>query len=169
MGKVIWLLLVLYQIKHFVCDYLLQGKYMLGKFAKFPDFILPLLAHVAVHGVTTYLISLPFKPNIAHWFALFDMVIHFTMDRVKASPDLLGRFKPLTESTYKMAQNMSLGLSAVWGESMDGSDISAETMKTYKAQGNKDLRSNTLFWYSIGFDQGVHHLTHYFIIWRLLS
>ena len=28
----IYLLLVIYQIKHFLCDYPLQGKFMLGKF-----------------------------------------------------------------------------------------------------------------------------------------
>jgi len=30
------------------------------------------------------------------------------------------------------------------------------------------LRSNTKFWRALGWDQKVHHLTHYYIIWRLI-
>ena len=86
----IWLLLVLYQVKHFVCDYPLQGKYMLGKFKGGRDWILPLAAHAGVHGVATFLITLCVKPKSAFLIALFDMVVHFTMDRIKASPGLLG-------------------------------------------------------------------------------
>ena len=32
MFKEIFILLILFQIKHFLCDFPLQGKYMLGKF-----------------------------------------------------------------------------------------------------------------------------------------
>lgn len=134
----IYLLLVIYQVKHFVCDYPLQGKYMLGKFLPGNQWILPLLAHVGVHGVATFLIALCFKAKIAFLVALFDMALHFCMDRIKASPNMLGRFKPLTKETYPTA------------------DAAA-------------IKGNTYFWWSLGLDQGVHHLTHYAIIWMLLS
>lgn len=97
----IWLLLVIYQIKHFVCDYPLQGQFMLGKFKKYPEFILPLLAHSGVHGAATFAIAIWFKsPAVALALGLADMAIHFGVDRVKASPNLLGRFKALSGNEY---------------------------------------------------------------------
>lgn len=146
----IWLLLVLYQIKHFVCDYPLQGKYMLGKFKSGNEWILPLLAHSAVHGVATLLIASLIKPKIAFWVALFDTVIHFTMDRIKASPNLLGRFKALSGAEYMKIQSYQA----------PGADIHPEDVAK--------IQSNTYFWWALGLDQGVHHLTHYVIIWSLL-
>jgi hypothetical protein len=99
----IWLLLVLYQIKHFVADYPLQGKFMLGKFKPFPDCLLPLLAHSAVHGALTFLIASMFKPKAAIWVALLDMLVHGGVDYVKANPNLGGRFKALTKDTFASA------------------------------------------------------------------
>jgi hypothetical protein len=133
----IYLLLVLYQIKHFVCDYPLQTKYMLGKFKPGYSWILPLTAHSGVHALATFLIALCFKPKAAVCLALFDFTAHFIMDRIKASPSLLGRFMSLTKDNYATA------------------DAAA-------------IKSNTFFWWSLGLDQGVHHLTHYAIIWSIL-
>lgn len=112
-------LLVIYQLKHFICDYPLQNAYMLGKFEEI-GWVKPLLAHTGIHAVATFLIALVFTQMVflSLSLALFDLVVHFIMDRVKASPKLLGRY-----------------------------DI-------------KDKR----FWWSLGFDQMVHHLTHYAII-----
>lgn len=134
----IFLLLVIYQIKHFIADYPLQGKYMLGKFKPGWDFLGPLLAHVAVHGVMTFAISLAFKPHLAFKLAILDITIHFIMDRIKASPKYLGRFKPLTKETFPTATD-------------------------------QEKKSNTYFWWSLGLDQMVHHLTHYLLIYLLLS
>lgn len=146
----LFLLLVIYQIKHFVCDYPLQGTYMLGKFKSGCGWILPLLAHSLVHGLATFLIALLFKPELALWLGLLDMTIHFIVDRIKASPNLLGQFKPLSASEF------------------------ADIANSLKLNGpNKTLtqriKSNTYFWWSLGFDQGLHHLTHYLLIWRMLS
>ena len=115
----IFVLLIIYQIKHFLCDYLWQGPYMLGKF-KDRGWVLPLLAHSSVHALATFLIVFVFTQALllSIGLALFDLVIHFTMDRIKASPDLLGRY------------------------------------------GIKEKQ----FWWSLGLDQMVHHLTHYAII-----
>jgi Protein of unknown function (DUF3307) len=145
----IWLLLVLYQIKHFVCDYPLQGKYMLGKFKGGTDWILPLAAHASVHGGATFLIGLCVKPKSAFWLALFDLVVHFCMDRIKASPNMLGRYKALSSNEMK--------------------NILSYEKTTGLAQFSDQLKSNVYFWWALGLDQGVHHLTHYAIIWRLLS
>lgn len=137
----IYLLLVIYQIKHFVCDYPLQGRYMLGKFKPYPDYILPLAAHAGVHAIATMLIASMFKPKLAIFLGLLDGAIHFAVDRIKASPDLLGRFKPLTKDTYVAAV------------------VSNDT---------EALKGNTYFWWSLGADQMAHHLTHYILIWSLL-
>jgi hypothetical protein len=119
----IFLLLVIYQFKHFFADYIFQGKYMLGKF-KDKDWFLPLLAHVSCHGIATFIIAVIFVSNF--WIVLgvtaLDMVAHFIMDRVKASSKMLGR--------YKIDQKQ--------------------------------------FWWSLGFDQMFHHLTHYLIIFILV-
>lgn len=154
---VVFILLVLYQIKHFLCDFPLQTPYILGKFKKYPDFIKPLLAHAAMHGFATFLIALLFKPEKALFVAAFDMCTHFVVDRIKASPDLLGRFKALSSTEYK--QKMSDYLSY----KRDGK-LHYPRAKSLA----KDFKSNVYFWWALGADQGLHHLTHYIIIWNLL-
>lgn len=81
--------------KHFIADFPLQTKYMLGKFGPYPKYILPLLAHSAVHVFTTLLILAFFlPPPLAAGVALAEGALHFGIDRVKASPQLLGRWAP---------------------------------------------------------------------------
>jgi len=141
MIQTIFALLIIFQVKHFLADYPLQTKYMLGKFGKWPDYLGPLLAHVAVHGVFTFWIVFFFTDGaypLALMLAGFDVGCHFIMDRIKASPNLLGRFTPLTKETY-------LGSTP------------------------EQKRSNTYFWWSLGLDQSVHHLTHYFIIYYIIK
>lgn len=114
----IFLLLILFQLKHFFADYLFQCKYMLGKF-KNKGWIKPLFAHVFVHACFTFVIALYFSNfYLAILCVLTDSIIHFTMDRIKASPKMLGRFKI----------------------------------------------DQKQFWWSLGFDQMIHHLTHYLLI-----
>lgn len=89
----IFLLLVVFQAKHFLCDFPLQGRYMLGKFKGGWGWVLPLAAHAAVHAVFTLAIVCFLKPHL-WWLSLVDFMAHFAIDRVKASPNLLGRWKP---------------------------------------------------------------------------
>lgn len=134
----IWLLLVVYQIKHFVCDFPLQGQYMLGKFKPFPESMLPLAAHAAVHGAFTFLIASAFGSSHAFLLALLDFAVHGGIDYVKANPQLGGRFKALTKDTFATATDA-------------------------------DKKSNTYFWWALGADQTLHHLTHYAIIAFILG
>ncbi len=60
--KTIFILLCIFQIKFFICDYVLQNKYMLGKFKSGWDFAPPLLAHAGVHGIGTLAICLVVCP-----------------------------------------------------------------------------------------------------------
>jgi hypothetical protein len=132
-------LLLTFQLKHWLADYPLQRKYMLGKFREDWGFFLPLLAHVAVHGAFTFAIAAVSESvTLAAALAVFDMTIHFLMDRAKAGKRYLGRWTALTAAT---AQNAT----------------------------NEQWRSNNLFWWMLGIDQGVHHLTHYVIIWVLVT
>lgn len=148
----VFALLIIYQIKHFVADYLLQGQYMLGKFKPYPHYILPLLAHTLVHGVFTFMIAVWLvSPLAALALGLLDLGIHFLVDRVKASPELLGRFTALSKNEMKniLSYVPTLGQEAV------------------QEQYGPQLKSNRLFWHSLGLDQMAHHLTHYLIIWIL--
>lgn len=116
-------LLVVFQLKHFCADYLLQGRFMLRKFSPDWSFFLPLVAHASIHAAMTLGIILFVAPEF-WWLALIDGVIHFVMDRIKAGPRWLGRFSDKNKPSY---------------------------------------------WYCLGFDQFLHHLTHYGIIAVLLS
>lgn len=120
----IFILLTAFQVKHFICDYPLQTEYMLGKF-KDVGWVLPLQQHCFVHAIGTLLICLFATDNqvLIMTLPLLDFVLHFTMDRVKASSKMLGRFKI----------------------------------------------ENKFFWWSLGFDQMFHHLTHYLIIFIILK
>ena len=89
----IWIMLALV-VKHFLADCPLQTTYMLGK-SKRVGWALPLLAHSGVHALFTLVVLLAFG---VHWLAipaaLAEMVAHFMIDRVKAHPDLGGRWNP---------------------------------------------------------------------------
>ncbi len=103
----IFALLALFQIKHFICDYPLQTEYMLGKM-KATGWIQPLIIHSQVHAIGTYLLVLIFGLAIdmefievftlAYILTVADFTLHFCIDRIKASPNLLGRFK--TDQPY---------------------------------------------------------------------
>lgn len=92
--KELFTLLILFQIKHFLCDYPLQTTYMLGKF-KDKGWEIPLLAHSSVHGIFTCGIAYYFTGSVLLSFCLMmlDVLLHTFMDRIKASPRLLGKYK----------------------------------------------------------------------------
>jgi hypothetical protein len=121
--KFVFLLLVVFQIKHFLGDYLFQTNWMVvGKGKPGIGFVVPLGVHVGIHAIFTAIIV--YIVNPALWYlAVFDFVVHFTMDRIKSGPRYLGRFND---------------------------------------------PSKHIFWICLGFDQMVHHVTHYAIIWWLL-
>lgn len=118
----IFVLLVVFQMKHYIADFPLQRKYMLRKSRPGWDFLIPLVIHCGVHATITLTIVSFVNPKM-WWLAVVDFVVHFTMDRIKSGPRYLGRFDDL---------------------------------------------SKPAFWNILGFDQMVHHLTNYFIIWQLI-
>jgi len=136
----IFILLIIYQFKHFFADFPLQGKYMLKKFEDGWSFVLPLAVHAGVHAGFTFVIVFVFTRSIAFalMLSLFDFSIHFTMNRIKAGKKYLGRWKALTGKEFPTASDEA-------------------------------KRGNTYFWWSLGFDQMVHHLTHYTIIFCIVT
>lgn len=95
----LFLLLILFQIKHFLSDFCFQNQFMLRKSQSGWDFVLPLASHCLVHGLGTLIITLFFRSEL-WWLALVDFFIHFVMDRFRASPRWLGRFSNTSMSTY---------------------------------------------------------------------
>lgn len=121
--QTVFILSVIYQIKHFVADYLFQHNYMLNKIRPGWDFILPLSLHCMVHAVLTLVICLIYRPDV-WWLSLVDFGTHFALDRFRSGPKYLGRFNDINKS---------------------------------------------YFWWILGFDQMLHHLTHLYIIWVILT
>ncbi len=157
----IWILLATYQLKHLAADYFLQGSYMLGKFQKFPLYIKPLLAHAGVHASMTFLIGLFFvSPLVATLLGLLDGAIHFIVDRIKASPDMLGRFKALSTKEYREIMYEE--------EHYIKKFPGTQTTLNLKEEHAKKLKSNIYFWWALGADQMAHHLTHYLLIYLML-
>lgn len=151
MATYFWLMVIML-LKHYIADYLLQNRYMLNKFKSDWSFVLPLLAHSGVHGVFTLAICLVFAPAL--WYlALIDMAVHFIMDRIKASPKLLGRYKALSGAELG-AIEADLKNEMYWVGVKGGTGYNAK-VKVYKPV----IRGNTYFWWALGFDQLVHHLT----------
>jgi hypothetical protein len=143
----IFCLLVLFQIKHFVVDYTLQTSYMLQKFRRDWGFFFPLLAHAGLHATFTLAIVLLFAPHL-WWLALVDLVVHFIMDRIKAGPKYLGKFECLSKKEIRSMMSCA---------NISGVEVF-----------EREFKGNTYFWWSLGFDQMIHHLTHYYIIFYIV-
>ena len=97
----IFLLLIVFQFKHFICDYPLQTQYMLGKM-KDTGWVKPLAAHAGIHAIGTFIVAYYFL-NLNYYLdsiafatilAIADFILHFIVDRIKASPTIGGRFRP---------------------------------------------------------------------------
>jgi hypothetical protein len=164
----IFVLLLVYQLKHFLADYPLQAfDFMKGKFRPGWDFLVPLAAHCGVHAVLTYVIVVTYLAfgkggytgeelqAAGGLLAAFDFTVHFLMDRCKASPRWMGRWKALSGKEWMQAQDTA-------------NDIRLATYEEPVVQARKALRHNDLFWNCLGVDQLVHHLTHYAIILALV-
>lgn len=99
MIMLMFILVILFEIKHFFCDGILQNEYHLGKFKeKFKDYVGPLLDHAAINALGTAIIGIAFLRHdlwhLAGMIGLVELFSHFIIDRIKASPKLLGRYKP---------------------------------------------------------------------------
>ncbi len=87
------ILMVAFQIKHFICDYPLQNAYMLQK-GSLNGWVKPLVAHSAVHSLGTILVVSFYSLKLGLILGLIDLVLHFIVDRIKASPKIGGKYNP---------------------------------------------------------------------------
>lgn len=97
--KLTFILLIIYQLKHYIADFPLQREYMLRKTNPHWDFMLPLALHCGVHGIGTLLITLVYAPQ-CWWLSIVDFVLHFITDRLKSGPRYLGRFNDLSKPGF---------------------------------------------------------------------
>jgi hypothetical protein len=95
----IFILIAIFQLKHFIGDFPLQREYMLKKTISDWGFLLPLSTHCAVHGTLTLAIVLAYKPQL-WWLSIADFFIHFIIDRLKSGPNYLGRYNDNEKSSY---------------------------------------------------------------------
>ena len=152
---------LLFGFKMFIADFLLQNEYMLGKF-KEKGWVIPLASHCLVHATFTIAILSVFCDWLPGYLivglSVFDFIIHFIMDRIKASPKILGRFENLSKTDFlnheeKIEYWKSKGTTGLdWIETLNKTWI-------------KRKQKNKYFWWALGFDQMVHDATHNIIIY----
>lgn len=92
-------LLVFYQVKHFLADFVFQNVWMLQKSRPGWDFVPPLSIHCGIHAGATLAAALYLNPSL-WWLGVLDFVVHFIMDRIKAGPRYLGRFQDIRGKAF---------------------------------------------------------------------
>lgn len=151
-------LMVVYQFKHLICDYLFQGypffPSMNLKFSPDPRIAsIALAKHCSTHFIFTFVIAgiVSNSLKMAVGLSVIDFVSHFIMDLIKANPSMLGRYKPMDSATYyDCIQKIN-------------SDSAAARSEVHTI-----MMRNTYFWWSLGLDQTVHHLIHILIVFMLV-
>ncbi len=156
----VFILMFVFDLKHFLADYPLQNSYMLRKFGKEASvWVMPLVAHAGVHALMTmailgvYSVLITFyelgtiHPQRVIALGMVDFVIHFVMDRIKASPNMLGRFRSLSP---KEMQKAISGLRS--------------KQQNVRFASRRNIKMNRNFWWSLGFDQMVHGMTNNLVI-----
>lgn len=95
MNAALWYLLTTTQIKHFLCDYPFQKHGAKKGDLRLSVWVPDLLAHSAVHMVGTVSVFWPIVGLAAAWnYGVVDLLAHFLVDRIKAHPQMGGRWKP---------------------------------------------------------------------------
>ena len=92
MTTTVFVLLIIFQIKHLIADYYLQFPYMYLNKGNPTGWFMPLFEHSFVHSVITFIIAYiyiwyigSFNILIVFGVTLFDLLTHFVTDRWKAT------------------------------------------------------------------------------------
>lgn len=97
----VYLMMVLFEVKHYIADFPIQTPYMLQK-GKDKSWVLPLASHALVHAAFTLAIILMARPEF--WYlAGMDFILHFVIDRIKARYKL----KPGTWEAHEKGKLLS--------------------------------------------------------------
>lgn len=77
------ILYVVFRLKHFICDFMLQSDWMaLNKGKPGKEGYRALFSHTIIHSIGTLLIMLVFAPGL-WWLGLVDFLVHSVVDRLK--------------------------------------------------------------------------------------
>lgn len=162
----IFLMLILFEIKHFLFDFVFQTKYHLGKFNADGSFYWPLVSHSAwVACLTPAILGIAGYGRHVELVAIawgIDFWSHFFIDRLKAGPKYLGRFKALSAQEYQVC-NKAVYNSQIYYD-INGNQKFMDTPEALKK-----LRGNWMYFVSIGIDQMAHHLVYLAIIYMAVS
>lgn len=93
------ILFCVFQVKHYLADFVFQTRYMLQKDAHDLSYLKPLLLHSFTHAILTTTI-VAFADYRLWWIGAIDLVLHALVDRLKAAPKLLGRFNDPLKASY---------------------------------------------------------------------
>lgn len=116
----VFVLLIVFQVKHFIIDYVVQfSRHDSMKKFEADGWVFPLFKHANDHGMASafivstvlYSVGTPWLPLILLSLGAyaFDLVVHFTMDRIKASPHMLGKHEfPSREYFFSLAVDQSV-------------------------------------------------------------
>lgn len=87
-------LYVVFRLKHFICDFMLQSDWMaLSKGKPGKEGYSALFSHTIIHAIGTLLIVLVFAPEL-WWLALVDLAVHSVVDRLKGVLTFRRNWKP---------------------------------------------------------------------------
>ena len=93
MTLTVFLLLIIYQLKHLIADYYWQYPNMYLNKGKKTGWLIPLASHASVHAIMTYVIAACYDSffmdgmhiGLVIGVTLFDFTTHFVVDRWKAT------------------------------------------------------------------------------------
>lgn len=77
----LFVLVICLQIKHFICDWVIQTDYEINHKGKY--FHIGGITHSLKHGVGTFLVLLPFDINLSFLLGLLDFITHYNIDWLK--------------------------------------------------------------------------------------
>lgn len=94
-NQIVLMMMLAFVVKHYFADFPFQTPYMLKKGSNGTAWILPLFSHSSVHALFSVFILIGFGYAQFAWLAGVELVIHFIIDRIKA--------------TYKLPQGQWVG------------------------------------------------------------
>jgi len=100
--EIITFLYVFFIIKHFVFDYIVQIEYRQGWRRNLLHYLWPTTIHAGIHASVTLSLIMAINPSV--WYlALVELLSHLIIDIVRINPNLLGRYKVLSQSDWLSA------------------------------------------------------------------
>ncbi|MGF1475573.1 MAG: DUF3307 domain-containing protein [Geminicoccaceae bacterium] len=86
-------LVLAFGLKHLLADYFFQTSWMVHGKSKAAGWTAPLAAHASIHSFGTFVIAMIVAPAL-WWLAIADLLIHATIDRLRAMPCVGGKLRP---------------------------------------------------------------------------